>query len=246
MPDASLDIVRVPLLTDNYAWILFDPATAEAAVVDPGEAGPVLAELEKRGWRLGQIWLTHWHPDHVGGAAEIKTRTGAIVTGPKGEADKIKGLDTLVDEGDVIRLSSHTAGVFRVPGHTQGHIAFHFKDDRLLFTGDTLFAMGCGRLFEGTPADMFANMRRYAALDDDTQVFCGHEYTLSNARYAAAAEPDNEAIRSRLAAVQTLRERGEATVPTSIGVERATNPFLRAETVERFAELRAGKDSFKG
>ena len=242
----ALEVVRVPLLTDNYSWILIDPETEEAGVVDPGEAAPILAEVARRGWRLGQVWLTHWHPDHVGGVAEIKAQTGALVTGPTAEADKIGGLDTLVDEGDVIRLSSHTASVLRVPGHTQGHVAFHFADDDLLFTGDTLFALGCGRLFEGTPADMFANMGRYAAMPDATQVFCGHEYTLSNARFAVTVEPDNTALAARFAEVQAMRERGEATVPTTIGLERATNPFLRAAAVERFAELRAGKDAFKG
>ena len=243
---APLQVVRVPLLSDNYGWILFDPATREAGVVDPGEAAPILAELERRGWQLGQVWLTHWHPDHVGGVEAIKAQTGALVTGPRAEAGKISGLDTLVDEGDVIRLASHTAGVLRVPGHTQGHVAFHFADDDLLFTGDTLFAMGCGRLFEGTPADMFANMQRYAALPGETQVFCGHEYTLSNARFAVTVEPGNDALTTRLAEVQAMRDRGEPTVPTTIRLERATNPFLRAATVEQFAELRAGKDGFKG
>jgi hydroxyacylglutathione hydrolase len=216
MAAPKLGVIRVPVLTDNYAWIVHDPETHETGVVDPGEAGPILAEIDRRGWRLSQVWLTHWHPDHVGGVEEIKAQTGAVVTGPKPEADRIKGLDTLVDEGDVIRLSSHTAEVMRVPGHTQGHVAFHFKDDLVLFTGDTLFAMGCGRLFEGTPADMFANMERYAALPDETQVFCGHEYTLSNARFAASVDPGNAAVAARLAAVEAARGRGEATVPTTI------------------------------
>ena len=245
-PKPKLEIVRVPVLADNYAWLLFDPETHEAGVVDPGEAAPVLAAARERGWHLAQIWLTHWHGDHVGGAAEIKRAMGSQVTGPRAEADRIEGLDTLVDEGVVIRLASHTASVLRVPGHTQGHVAFHFADDGALFSGDTLFAMGCGRLFEGTPADMFANMQRYRAMPDDTQVYCGHEYTQSNARFAATVEPDNAAIAARVGEVDDLRSRGLATVPTTIALEKETNPFLRAASVEQLAERRAGKDAFRG
>ena len=242
----DLEIVRVPVLNDNYSWIVFDPKTHEAGVVDPGEAAPVLAAAKERGWHLAQIWLTHWHPDHVGGVAEIKRSMGSQVTGPKAEAAKIEGLDHLVDEGDVIRLAGHTASVMRVPGHTQGHVAFHFKDDGVLFTGDTLFAMGCGRLFEGTPADMFANMQRYKAMPDETRVYCGHEYTQSNGRYALVAEPGNTAIVDRMRQVDALRSRGEATVPTTIGEEKATNPFLRATSAEQLGTRRAEKDVFKG
>jgi hydroxyacylglutathione hydrolase len=241
-----LEVVRVPVLQDNYAWLVFDTETHECACVDPGEAAPPLAEAKGRGWHIGQVWLTHWHPDHSAGVPEMKA-AGATIIGPRAETDKIKGpVDTGIDEGDVIRLSSHTAKVWRVPGHTQGHLAFWFEDDRALFTGDTLFAMGCGRLFEGSPADMFANMRRYEALPDDTRVYCGHEYTLSNARFAVTAEPENEALTRRLAEVEAMRDRDEATVPTTIGAERATNPFLRAASVDAFATLRAGKDAFRG
>ena len=241
-----LEVVRVPVLSDNYAWLLFDTETHECACVDPGEAGPLLREAKTRGWHIDQVWLTHWHPDHSAGVPEMKA-AGATIIGPRTEVGKIKGpVDTPIDEGDVVRLASHTGQVWRVPGHTQGHLAFWFEEAGALFTGDTLFAMGCGRLFEGTPADMFANMRRYEALPDDTQVHCGHEYTLSNARFAVTAEPDNQALAERLTAVEAMRAQGEATVPTTIGAERVTNPFLRAQTVERFAELRAGKDAFKG
>ena len=245
-PKPALEVVRVPVLDDNYSWLLFDPETQEAGVVDPGEAGPVLAAAKERGWHLAQVWLTHWHPDHVGGAAEIKRAMGSQITGPRAEADKIDGLDTLVDEGDVIRLAGHTASVMRVPGHTQGHVAFHFADDGAIFTGDTLFAMGCGKLFEGTPADMFANMQRYATMPDETVVYCGHEYTQGNARFAVTVEPDNRALAERAAEVDALRSRGEPTIPSTLGREKATNPFLRADSVEQLAERRAGKDAFRG
>ena len=241
----KLQVVRVPVLQDNYSWLVYDPQTEDAAVVDPGEAEPVLAAARERGWHISQVWTTHWHPDHTGGNAAMKA-AGATITGPKAEAAKIPMLDTLVKEGDVIRLGSHTASVMTVPGHTQGHVAFHFKDDALIFTGDTLFAMGCGRLFEGTSADMFANMQRYAAMPDETIVYCGHEYTQSNGRYAAHVEPDNQVIAERMVEVDALRARGEATVPTTIGREKATNPFLRAGSAEELGERRTEKDGFKG
>lgn len=241
----KLQIVRVPVLADNYAWLVYDPQTEDAAVVDPGEAAPVLAAAKDRGWHVSQVWNTHWHADHVGGNAGMKA-AGATVTGPKAEAAKIPTLDTLVKDGDVIRLGSHTAKILTVPGHTQGHVALWFEDDAIVFTGDTLFAMGCGRLFEGTPADMFANMQRYAAMPDATIVYCGHEYTQSNGRYALVAAPDNQAIATRMSAVDAARARGEATVPTTIGEEKATNPFLRAGSAEQLAALRAGKDAFRG
>ncbi|WP_267395076.1 MULTISPECIES: hydroxyacylglutathione hydrolase [unclassified Sphingomonas] len=240
-----LEIVRVPVLSDNYAWLLHDAASGETVVVDPGEAAPVLAAASARNWTIDGVWTTHWHPDHTGGNDAIKA-TGARITGPAAEAAKIRSLDVLVGEGDTVTLGDHVARVMQVPGHTQGHIAFHFADDRAIFTGDTLFAMGCGRLFEGTPADMFANMQRYAALPDDTQVYCGHEYTQSNGRYALSAEPGNQAIVDRMAQVDAARAAGEATIPTTIGLERATNPFLRAATVEQLAEHRRAKDNFRG
>ena len=166
------------------------------------------------------------------------------ITGPAAEAGKIPTLDVTVGEGDTVRIGDHAATVMTVPGHTQGHIAFHLAEDDAIFTGDTLFAMGCGRLFEGTPADMFANMQRYAMLPDTTSVYCGHEYTQSNGRYALVAEPDNQAIVDRMRDVDALREKGEATVPTTIGLERATNPFLRATTVAELAARRKAKDDF--
>ncbi|MGR6328543.1 hydroxyacylglutathione hydrolase [Sphingomonas sp. XXL09] len=242
---AALEIVRVPVLADNYAWLIHDPASAETVAVDPGEAQPLLDAAAQRGWTISQVWTTHWHPDHTGGNADMRA-AGARITGPAAEAAKIPTLDVTVGEGDTVRIGDHVADVWHVPGHTAGHIAFHLHDDGVVFTGDTLFAMGCGRLFEGDAAQMYGNMRRYAALPDDTRVYCGHEYTQSNGRYARVAEPDNQAIAERLAEVEALRARGEATVPTTIGLERATNPFLRAGSAEALAKFRAAKDAFRG
>ena len=240
----SLEIVRIPVLQDNYVWLAHEPDSGETLVVDPAVAAPVLAEADARGWRISQIWNTHWHPDHVGGNLEIKAATGCTITGPAGEAAKIPGIDRAVSEGDMVMLGTATATVIDVPAHTAGHNAYIFADDRAAFVGDTLFAMGCGRLFEGTAAQMFANMAKLAALPDDTAVYCAHEYTLSNAKFAVTVEPDNAALASRYAEVIAMRERGEPTVPTSIGAERATNPFMRAATVEELAARRTAKDNF--
>ncbi|WP_271300278.1 hydroxyacylglutathione hydrolase [Sphingomonas sp. CV7422] len=241
----TLAIVRVPVLADNYAWLIHDPASGETVAVDPGEAVPVQAEAAARGWTIRQVWTTHWHPDHTGGNAALQAQ-GARITGPAAEADKIPTLDATVGEGDRVRIGAVEAAVWHVPGHTAGHIAFHIEAADAIFTGDTLFALGCGRLFEGTPAEMFANMQRYATLPDATQVYCGHEYTESNGRFALTVEPDNAALVARMATVTAQRAAGEATVPTTIGVERATNPFLRAADAEAFATMRAAKDSFRG
>ncbi len=238
-----LDVVRIPVLSDNYVWLVHDTASGDTVVIDPAVAEPVLAAAAERGWTIGQIWNTHWHPDHVGGNAAIKAATGCTITGPAAEAEKIGTLDRAVGEGDVVRIGDHEARVLAVPAHTAGHIAYHLADDAIIFVGDTLFAMGCGRLFEGTAAQMFANMQRFAALPDDTQVYCAHEYTLSNARFAMSVEPDNAALVARVAAVEAARGRGEATVPTSIGAERATNIFMRARDVADLAARRAAKDA---
>jgi hydroxyacylglutathione hydrolase len=192
---------------------------------------------------ITQIWNTHWHPDHTGGNAEIKAESGCLITGPAAEAARIPTLDALVAEGDVVMLGDVAAQVLDVPAHTAGHIAFHFADDQAAFVGDTLFAMGCGRLFEGTADQMFANMRKLEALDDETSIYCAHEYTLSNGRFALSVEPDNAALIERMAIVTDMRERGEPTVPTSIKLERATNPFMRAATVAELAERRLAKDA---
>ncbi|HYZ48641.1 MAG TPA: hydroxyacylglutathione hydrolase [Sphingomonas sp.] len=241
-----LDIVRVPVLSDNYVWLAHEPGSGETMVVDPAVAKPVLDAAAERRWRITQIWNTHWHPDHTGGNAEIKAATGCTITGPAAEAARIPTLDRTVRERDRVRLGPLEAEVIEVPAHTAGHIAYHFASENVIFVGDTLFAMGCGRLFEGTAEQMFANMRRLAALPEDTRVYCAHEYTLSNGRYALAAEPDNQAVIARMAEVAAARDRGEATVPTTIGLELATNPFMRARDAVQLAERRAAKDSFRG
>lgn len=238
-----LEIVRIPVLSDNYVWLLHDPQSGETVAIDPAVAEPVLEVAAARGWTIDQIWNTHWHGDHVGGNAAIKAATGCVITGPAAEADKITTLDRLVGEGDTVRIGDHVATVMAVPAHTAGHIAYHLADARMAFVGDTLFAMGCGRLFEGTAAQMFANMERLAALPDDTAVYCAHEYTLSNGRFALMVEPDNAALVERVAAVEALRARGEATVPTTIGLERDTNIFMRARDVAQLTERRAAKDA---
>ncbi|HEY0624826.1 hydroxyacylglutathione hydrolase [Sphingomonas sp.] len=240
-----IEVVRISALSDNYIWLVHDDASGETIVVDPAQAEPVLAAAEARGWTIDAIWNTHWHPDHTGGNAAIKEATGCTVIAPAAEAAKIPTADRLVAEGDVVKLGAHAAQVLEVPAHTAGHIAYHLADDEIVFVGDTLFAMGCGRLFEGTAAQMFANMQRLAALPGDTTVYCAHEYTQSNGRYALVAEPDNQALAERMAEVDAMRAQGLATVPTTIALERATNPFMRARSVAELAERRAAKDSFK-
>jgi hydroxyacylglutathione hydrolase len=237
-----IQIVPVPAFSDNYIWLVHDEDSAETAVVDPGNAAPALAEAMRRGWRISQLWNTHWHGDHTGGNLTVKQATGCRILGPAKET--IPGIDERLAEGDTIRLGAHCGRVIDVPGHTSGHIALIFEDQRIAFVGDTLFAMGCGRLFEGTAEQMFTSLQRLVALPDDTKLYCAHEYTMANARFAAHAEPANLAIAQRLERVADLRARGEITVPTSVQEERATNPFVRARDAGHFAELRREKDSF--
>lgn len=241
----SLEIVRIPALSDNYIWLVHEPVSGETMVVDPAVAEPVLAEAEARGWRIGQIWNTHWHPDHIGGNQAIKDATGCIITGPAAEAARIPTLDRLVSEGDKVMLGGLEATVLEVPAHTAGHIAYHLPAEELIFVGDTLFAMGCGRLFEGTAVQMHDALQRLSGLPEKTQVYCAHEYTLSNARFAATIEPDNEALAVRIGDVEAARAAGEATIPTTIALERATNPFMRVSSAEELAARRQAKDVFK-
>jgi hydroxyacylglutathione hydrolase len=238
-----MEIVPVPAFSDNYLWLVHDGESGETAVVDPGDAAPVLAEAERRGWTIGQVWNTHWHPDHTGGNLTVKQATGARVFGPA--AEKIPGRDVALAEGDEVRIGKRVGRVIEVPGHTSGHIALIFDEERVAFVGDTLFAMGCGRLFEGTPAQMYRSLQRLAALPEDTHLYCAHEYTLANARFAAHVEPRNSAIAERLAQVQAMRDAGEITVPTTVAQERETNPFVRSTNEEEFARRRAAKDSFR-
>ena len=238
-----MEIVPVPAFNDNYLWLVHDGDSGETAVIDPGDAPPVLAEADRRGWTIDQIWNTHWHPDHTGGNLAIRDATGARISGP--EAENIPGRDVALKEGDEVRLGSHVGRVIEVPGHTAGHIALIFDDERVAFVGDTLFAMGCGRLFEGTPEQMYRSLQRLTELPDDTRLYCAHEYTLANGRFAAHAEPHNRAVAERLRHVIAMRDAGQITVPTTVAQERETNPFVRSTNVEEFAHRRAAKDSFR-
>jgi hydroxyacylglutathione hydrolase len=241
-----IEIVRIPALSDNYIWLAHEPVSGETVVIDPAVAEPVLEEAGRRGWRISQIWNTHWHPDHIGGNEGIKAATDCIVTAPAAEAGRIPTLDRTVGEGDLVRLGELQGEVLDVPAHTAGHIAYHLPTEAVIFVGDTLFAMGCGRLFEGTPAQMHENLQRLAQLPDATRVYCAHEYTLSNGRFALTVEPENAALRARMVRVEADRAVDRPTVPTTIGEERATNPFMRAASVAELAARRAAKDAFRG
>jgi hydroxyacylglutathione hydrolase len=240
-----LEIVPVPVLQDNYVWLVHDPVSRETVAVDPSLAEPVLAAAAARGWRITQIWNTHWHPDHTGGNDAIRLGTGCTITGPA-EAERVSKMDRIVAGGDKARIGAIEALLIDIPAHTAGHVAFHLSSEQVVFVGDTLFAMGCGRLFEGDAGQMHESLRRLAALPPETRVYCGHEYTLANGRFALTVEPGNADIARRAAEVKEMRDRGEATLPTTIALERATNPFMRASSVEELAERRAAKDAFRG
>ncbi len=241
-----LEIVRIPVLTDNYVWLAHDPSSNTSAVIDPAVADPVLAAANERGWHIDQILNTHWHPDHVGGNAGIVAATGAVVTGPRAEADRIPHITHRVAEGDMVAIGSARARVLDVPAHTAGHIAYAFDDAGVLFPGDTIFAMGCGRLFEGTADQMLTALGKFMRMPATTRVYCAHEYTAANARFAMTVEPDNAALQQRVAAIVAMRARGEATVPFTLGEEAATNPFVRARNVAELAARRQAKDAFRG
>ncbi len=239
-----MEVVQVAVLSDNYVYLAHDGD--ETAVIDPAVAEPVLAAAAERGWTITQILNTHWHPDHTGANLAIKAATGCRITGPAGEAAKIPGIDRAVSEGDTVQVGGAVGRVIDVPGHTAGHNAYYFAGSRTLFCGDTLFALGCGRLFEGTPPQMRTSLAKLMALPDDTQVYCAHEYTAANARFAVTVEPDNAALADRVVEIGKLRAAGRPTVPSTVGRERATNPFVRAASVAEFAARRAAKDVFTG
>lgn len=240
-----VEIVPVPVLRDNYVWLMHDGESGETVAVDPSVAEPVLEAAAARGWTITQVWNTHWHPDHTGGNDAIRAATGCTITGPA-EAEKVSKMDRIVAGGDRAQIGAIEAELIDIPAHTAGHVCFHLPEPKVAFTGDTLFAMGCGRLFEGTAENMFNAMQRLAALPAETLVYCGHEYTLANGRFALTVEPDNAMLVQRLEDVVAMRERGEPTLPTTIALELATNPFMRAGSALELAERRAAKDSFGG
>jgi hydroxyacylglutathione hydrolase len=239
-----LTVRQFPCLSDNYGFLIRDEATGLAACIDTPDAKVILSELSALDWRLALILNTHWHPDHAGGNAELKAATGATVIGPR-EVERLTPVDRMVADGDVVELGETRLSVIETGGHTLGHIAYYDAEDEVVFVGDTLFALGCGRLFEGTAEQMWASLSRLAALPGETAVYCAHEYTASNARFALSVD-QSPALRARADEVFAARERGEPTVPTTIARERATNPFLKAGNAKAFAEVRAAKDVFKG
>jgi hydroxyacylglutathione hydrolase len=253
-----LEIVQIPVLIDNYIYLIHDPVSQDTAAVDPAEARPVLDVLASKGWKLTYILNTHHHWDHVGGNLELQRQTGCRVIAPSADRHRIPGIDMGVAEGDTIALGGHVARVMFTPGHTLGHIVYHFPEDRLLFCGDTLFVMGCGRLFEGTAEQMWDSLQRLKALPADTRIYCTHEYTQNNGRFALTVEPDNQALIEKMRRVAELRARNQPTVPSTIGEELATNPFFREDSpsiqesiglrgappVQTFAEIRRLKDRF--
>ena len=253
-----LDILQIPVLTDNYIYLIHDPVSKETAVIDPALAEPVLEVLDKKGWRLTYILNTHHHWDHVGGNLELKQETGCKIIAARSDSDRIPGIDVGVSDGDVISLGSNTARIIATPGHTSGHIVYYFAKDGALFCGDTLFVMGCGRLFEGTAEQMYQSLQKLQALPPSTRVYCTHEYTQANGRFALSIESDNTPLQQKMLDVQQRRAKNQATVPSTIAQEIATNPFFRTDClsiqqtlglehqspVQVFTALRKRKDSF--
>ncbi len=250
---ADLQIQLIPVLSDNYSYLVHEPESGVTAVVDPPVTEPFQKALVEKGWKLDWILATHHHPDHVAGIPELKAATGCKVAGPEGLAD----VDVVLRGGDTFDLGSETARVIATPGHTLDHLALWFEGSNALFSADALFALGCGRVFEGTMEQMWESLSRLAELPDETTVYCGHEYTESNAKFAVTVDPDNQALAARASEIAQLRAAGKPTVPSSLGVEKATNPFLRAadpairahlgmenaSDAEVFAEIRTRKDN---
>ena len=234
----------IPILSDNYAWLLRDEGSGATAVVDPADADAVSRAIDVAGGQLDLILLTHHHDDHIAGVDAVRARYGARVVGAAADARRLPKLDIAVQEGDIVTLGGAKGQVIDTPGHTIGHISFYFPDGHVLLCGDTLFSLGCGRLFEGTPADMFASLHKLAALPPDTLVCCGHEYTESNARFAVHVDPDNTALREFALHVKQARAAGHPTVPSRLGDELEVNPFLRAPDVAALGTLRIAKDTF--
>ncbi|ANY20901.1 Hydroxyacylglutathione hydrolase [Tsuneonella dongtanensis] len=250
-----LEIHQFACLSDNYGFLVHDPVSEETTCIDTPDADAYLREAAAKGWQITQIWNTHWHPDHAGGNAAIKAATGCTITGPA-EVEKIAPLDRVVKNGDTVTLGDHAAVVIDVSGHTNGHIAYHLADDEIAFVGDSVFALGCGRMFEGEPKQFWDSLSRIKALPPQTMLYCAHEYTQSNAKFALHADPDNLDLQLYVQEIDDRRARREPTVPTKLERELKTNPFLRADREdlrnrwgggsphETFAKLRAAKDSF--
>jgi hydroxyacylglutathione hydrolase len=255
---SKLEIVQISTRNDNYVYIFREPDEGKVGVVDPSDAGPVIETLEDRGWTLTHIFNTHHHNDHTGGNEALKAKYGCTIVGPKPDEARIPGIDVGVRDGDAYAFGGATAKVFETPGHTHGHNAYWFEESDALFCGDTLFALGCGRVFEGTYDQMWSSLLKLRALPDATKVYCAHEYTQSNANFAVTIETGNAALMARAAEIDLLRADNKRTVPSKLGVEKATNPFLRADDesvaasiglsgagpVEVFAEIRMRKDNF--
>lgn len=227
-----LQIEQIPVLSDNYVYLVHEPVAKLTAVVDPAVTEPVVAALARHGWRLTHILNTHHHHDHVGGNEALKAATGCVVVGPRADRERIPGIDVALGDGDVFEFGASRARVFDVPGHTRGHIAYHFAVEHALFCGDTLFALGCGRMFEGTAPEMWASLAKLRGLPGETRVYCAHEYTQSNGRFALSVEPGNAALVARMREVDARRAANQPTVPSTLAEELATNPFLRPDSTE--------------
>ncbi|MGJ8563330.1 MAG: hydroxyacylglutathione hydrolase [Alphaproteobacteria bacterium] len=241
---SPLEIEMFPCLWDNYGFLIHSPDTGETAAIDTPEAAKITEACERKGWTLTHIWNTHHHPDHVGGNLELQKTFGVDITGPAHDAARIPGITTHVTGGDVFDFAGHEVRVINTPGHTDGHIVYYVPSAGAAFVGDTVFVLGCGRLFEGTPAQMYESLQQLAALPDDTKVYCAHEYTLSNAAFAVTIEPNNADLLAYVEKAKALRAQDLPTVPTTILAEKANNPFVRAKSAKQLGIIRAAKDQF--